>query len=359
MNLLSSSINVTKSERRFSGLDRIDDLDTAYQDGLDRNTCPLPQKNDIVQENACKQPTKEKEQTTSIKVRARRNTLDHNILTKHVTQRIDGRTNYNCFTGEVDALTGHIIHGKMVYRQSGTVYEGPFITKYVPPQRRRSINTNINIQSSTSRQCDEEREEDTVICDTISLRHGVNATCEWSNGMKFVGSWEYDHPISGKFTGLDWTYEGPLLVVEEGVDNDDDVTHLQNNQRYGSSLEAIPSPPSSVGSDISNNVVRCIGIPHPLPGSVVFHGKGLFTRSDGLVYDGEFPKGLANGVGKESLSNGQQVYSGEFVDGLRHGVGTLMENHPDSDEGCGCDCQCEEGGQDKLKTVYDILHSCI
>ena len=120
MNLLSSSINVTKSERRFSGLDRIDDLDTAYQDGLDRNTCPLPQKNDIVQENACKQPTKEKEQTTSIKVRARRNTLDHNILTKHVTQRIDGRTNYNCFTAEVDALTGHIIHGKMVYRQSGS-----------------------------------------------------------------------------------------------------------------------------------------------------------------------------------------------------------------------------------------------
>ena len=67
MNLLSSSIDVTKSERRFSGLDRIDDLDAAYQDGLDRNTGPLPQKNDIVQENACKQPMKEKEQTTSIK----------------------------------------------------------------------------------------------------------------------------------------------------------------------------------------------------------------------------------------------------------------------------------------------------
>ena len=54
MNLFSSSINVTKSERRFSGLDRIDDLDAAYQDGLDRNTGSLPQKNDIVQENACK-----------------------------------------------------------------------------------------------------------------------------------------------------------------------------------------------------------------------------------------------------------------------------------------------------------------
>ena len=154
-------------------------------------------------------------------------------------------------------------------------------------------------------------------------------------------------------------------MIEEGEHNDDDddnMTRLQNNmdQRYGgpdtfrsSSLEAIPSPPSSVaeGSDISNNVVRCIGIPHPLPGSVVFHGKGRFTRSDGLIYQGEFQRGLASGVGKETLSNGQEVYSGEFVDGLRHGVGTLMENYPDSDGRC--DCRCEEGGQDEVNADND------
>ena len=120
-----------------------------------------------------------------------------NVLTKHVTQRIDARTNYDCFTGIVDAVTGHLIHGTMLYRQTGDVYEGPFITRYA--SAANTINSNS------------------------SLRHGIHAKCQYSNGMQFAGSFEYDHPQAGTWIGADddWTYEGPLVVmVEEKSEKD-------------------------------------------------------------------------------------------------------------------------------------------
>ena len=87
-------------------------------------------------------------------------------------------------------------------------------------------------------------------------------------------------------------------------------------------------------------------MPNPLPGSVVFHGKGRFTRADGLVYNGEFMNGLANGVGKETLTNVGHVYTGEFQDGLRHGLGTLMEPHSSQSE--------EEEGDHRLDTNQSV-----
>jgi len=281
-----------------------------------------------------------------------------NILTKHVTQRIDARTNYDCFTGNVDAVTGHLIHGTMLYRQTGMVYEGPFITKYVTTETATNSNTNVS-----QGKYNDKAEFATTSCDTVPLRHGKNATCIWSNGMKFVGSFEYDHPKSGTWVGGsgEWTYEGPLLVVVQEENERTGNESMQkkggnNNTKYDTltaKLDGMPSPPSSSGSVMSNSVanhfkkhslIAIIGIPRPLPGSVLFHGKGRFARSDGLVYEGEFHHGLANGVGKEIfVSNGQEgTYYGEFSGGLRHGVGTLMEDCKEEK----CDCQCENEGDD-------------
>jgi hypothetical protein len=304
-------------------------LDTAFQDGLNRST-PLNTPRNLNESIA---DINDKEHTplrictahAGPKRRTRRTSVDSDTLTKHVTQRIDARTNYDCFTGSVDAVTGNIIHGTMLYRQTGTVYEGPFITKYIHPERRKSID-NITSPIKT------EEGDMTTTCDTIPLRHGINAKCQWSNGTVFQGSWEYDYPKYGVYTGEDWSYEGPLLVVKK----EDDQT-LQKN-------EMIPSPPPSGGSD-TNNIARCIGFPNSLPGSVVFHGNGRFSRSDGLVYHGEFLNGLANGVGKETLTNVGHVYTGEFQDGLRHGLGTLMEPYTS---------QSEEEDDDRLEGSQSV-----
>jgi len=313
-NLHSSSIEINERRLSSSGFDCIaDELDTAFQDGLNRST-PLNTPRNL---NESSSDVNDKEHTplricTAHAATKRRTSFDSDTLTKHVTQRIDARTNFDCFTGSVDAVTGNIIHGTMLYRQTGTVYEGPFITKYIHPERRKSID---HIISSIKT----EEGDTTTTCDTISLRHGLNAKCQWSNGVVFEGSWEYDYPKFGVYTGEDWSFEGPLLVVKK----EDESTPQRN--------EKIPSAPSSGGSETSN-IARCIGISTPLPGSVVFHGKGRFTRSDGLVYNGEFINGLANGVGKESLTNIGHVYTGEFQDGLRHGLGTLMEPYTSQSE---------------------------
>ena len=202
------------------------------------------------------------------------------------------------------------------------------LTKYIHPERRKSIDNIIS-------QIKPEEVDTASTCDTIPLRHGLNAKCQWSNGIVFEGSWEYDYPKFGVYTGEDWSYEGPLLVVKK----EDDQT-LQKNEK-------IPSAPSSGGSDTSN-IARCIGFLNQLPGSVVFHGKGRFTRSDGLIYNGEFTNGLANGVGKETLTNVGHVYTGEFQDGLRHGLGTLMEPYTSHNE--------EEKGDDRLEANQNVDH---
>ncbi|KAL3805476.1 hypothetical protein ACHAW5_007148 [Stephanodiscus triporus] len=246
----------------------------------------------------------------------------------HVSQRIDSRTNHDCFTGAIDGVTGHLLHGTMIYRRTGEVYDGPFITRYVATD-------------DIPRGCAANREGGSEITasDAIPLRHGRDATCHWPNGMRFRGSFEYDRPKAGTWYGADgWTYDGPLLAVRE---EEEDVP---GKSYFGAFLEsffgaeaasAVPSTPSSDGGDVVNpkkHSQNAIGIPFLLPGSVHFHGKGRFARSNGSVYEGEFLKGLANGVGKEILPHGRGVYVGEFRDGLRHGVGTLMEDYYSEDD---------------------------
>lgn len=283
----------------------------------------------------------------------------HDMLTKRITQRIDARTNYDCFTGDVDAVTGHLIHGTRVYRQTGEVYEGSFITRY-------KDSTDLIGENTSS-------------CDTMYLRHGTNATCHYSNGMEFSGTFEYDRPKFGKWAcGDEWTYKGPLIPAFEEEKKNDEVIRINENKdhynqhqlrnsinagnaKYGTFGELSNS---SIGSDMSNNsssiaashhsLKQVIGIPHPLPGSVLFHGdNGVFGRpSDGFCYKGDFVHGLANGVGKEILPHGQGVYTGEFEDGLRHGVGTLVENYYEDDEGDKVYCLCGEDGVES-ESAYD------
>ena len=324
--------NIGSGERRSSGLDpTVDELDIAFQTGLNNS------ENDVAEDAVEDSASQHHPQHHHL---AQYKHVD-NILTKHVTQRIDARTNFNCFTGEIDAITGHIINGTMIYHKTGTVYEGPFITKYIEPQCRRRSNEGI-IQSEQK----EETEGDDIICDTIAWRHGTNATCHWTNGHSFKGSFEFDYPKSGTYsckppltsTNLseaqhigEWSYAGPLLTVV--------VNEEESNNEGGLTIS---SPPASGNSDVSINNLR-IGVSNPLPGSVVFHGKGRLERSNGLVYQGEFENGLAGGVGKETSSTG--VYSGEFYNGLRHGVGTLMEEYYIE--------ECPECGDDSNTTTEE------
>lgn len=249
------------------------------------------------------------------------NLQSDSVLTKYVTKRIDSRTNYNCFTGNIDAMTGHLLHGTMLNRSTGEVYEGPFVTTTVPVGSNNPSRNGAQVA------------DDAAEYETISMRHGKGATCRFSNGMKFFGAYEWDHPKSGVWMGGDWTYEGPLLVVDE-----------DDTEQYNSTSSASSLPRSSSSSNIAGKLSpgRVIGIATPLPGSVLFHGTGRLIRSDGLVYEGEFMHGLANGVGRELLANGQGAYYGEFADGLRHDVGTLMENY---EEGYKCDCEFDGGDE--------------
>ena len=274
---------------------------------------------------------------------------DNSQLTRLVTQRIDARTNYNCFTGKVDALTGEIIHGLLVYRVTGEVYEGPFVS--VPRQNNQNLSFSNDYSMLDSKSIDNSAKKFA----TVSLRHGSNATSHHPNGMTFTGSYEYDVPKFGKWIMKDndgneeWMYEGPLIEVRTNNNDSSEpsisggLAALSPRGRSPSvNSVSISSPPSSGNlSAASLSTNRVIGVSTPLPGSVLFHGNGTFTRySDGMRYKGEFDFGLAHGVGKEIVPNlgdvGESVYQGEFANGVRHGVGTLIEDVIINDDQSGC-----------------------
>lgn len=291
-------------------------------------------------------------------------------LTRWVTQRIDARTSFNCFTGNVDAITGEIIHGTLVYRFTGEVYEGPF--RSVPRQQQNDHHNHNLVAAAPMFQ--DQFIPDNVEIETVSLRHGSNATSHFTNGMTFTGTYELDHPKFGKWIMKDdygndeWMYEGPLIFV--GVDCNNRTTSGSSSILRGRSISL-----SSIKSAINNNSTthtnsapssgsleattlistalstRVIGISNPLPGSVLFHGNGKFTRYTPIEmsYKGEFYYGMAHGVGKEIVFNhcgvgvggggggggiggGMSVYQGEFRNGMRHGVGVIMEEVDDNDE---------------------------
>jgi hypothetical protein len=189
-----------------------------------------------------------------------------NLLTKTVSHRL---TPSGCFSGNIDAITGHPIHGILISKH-GSVYEGSFAPN-----------------SNNGRM----------------IRHG-NGECAHADGSKFVGRYEWDTPRRGVWFGDGWVYEGEFARVA-------------------------PEKETSA----SGAPRRRIGISSPLmPEGVKFHGTGRYMKADGYIYQGEFTDGLASGVGKEILSRGRGVYYGEFWEGLRHGVGTLMEYSSEEEE---------------------------
>ena len=231
----------------------------------------------------------------------------------------------------------------MLNRFTGEVYEGPFVTATIPVRHDGSNRTNSHHRTT---RCDEAApapdKAKKISYETISLRHGSEASCRFSNGMKFVGSYEWDRPKFGTWMGGDWTYEGPLIVAEEGACT-------------GGGIVGIGDPsPAAAESSLSFPTNRLlIGVSAPLPGSVLFHGKGRFLRSDGSIYEGEFSYGLAHGVGKEIFPGGKGFFCGEFCKGLRHGVGTLMEDCDDGD-GEFCECECHWNNERKIGSECDV-----
>ncbi|KAL7448599.1 hypothetical protein ACHAWC_000758, partial [Mediolabrus comicus] len=343
-------------------VDEIDSGDVAHRATSSRVKSTEEEVIDAITSSATNPPSKNSSGTTQ--------------LSRLVTQRIDARTNYNCFTGSVDALTGEIIHGKLVYKVTGEVYEGPFIS--VPRQ-----NNHTPLPPPPHAYLDQFNNNDhttiintTQTFETVSLRHGSNATSHFPNGMQFTGTYELDRPKFGKWIckdndgNIEWMYEGPLTFV--GLDDDirDANTSLSGvgksssfssiasiNTNNNTPINSAPSSGGSVATSVALST-RVIGTSNPLPGSVVFHGNGTFIRySDGMKYKGEFYKGLAHGVGKEITPNnnvewgegaedgGMSIYQGEFLNGLRHGVGTIIEDvidyEDEYDEGDSSD-YCEQ-----------------
>jgi hypothetical protein len=163
--------------------------------------------------------------------------------------------------------------GFITNRSTGEVYEGPFIS--VPSA----------IDPSSVR----------------LLRHGREATCTYPNGMKFEGDFEWDRPKKGTWTnGEEWTYEGTFV---EATGASIDSESIWSFSTRGSSVPV-------------ESKFHLIGTRTPLPGSVLFHGTGRFSR-DGYIYHGEFSYGLAHGWGKETLSNKGVVFRGKFCKGMR------------------------------------------
>ena len=303
------------------------------------------------------------------------NNTDSTQLTRLVTQRIDARTNFNCFTGNVDAVTGELIHGTLVYRITGEVYEGPFVSG-----PRQNQNQSILVQDYINFENGSVDTTSAAQFETVSLRHGSNATSHYPNGMTFTGTYELDHPKFGKWIMKDndgieeWMYEGPLIVAAMMDDTSSllpscSVASALNNTPHrrkspstsSANTTPINSAPSSgniTTASLSTN--RVIGTSNPLPGSVLFHGIGTYVRySDGMRYKGEFDHGLADGVGKEIIPNfggdGESVYQGEFVNGWRHGVGTLMEDVVVNDDDDDDMDNSEEEGDEYCEQCHRIL----
>ena len=314
----------------------------------------------------------------------------NDAFTKHVTQRIDARTNYNCFTGTVDAVTGHLLHGTMLYQQhqqqqltaletATSLFQSP--TKIIMPTSEQSATTPM-VYTGPFLTNYNTHDTDT---DETPMKHGPNGECQYSNGYVFKGIYEYDIPKYGVWEGDGWRYEGGLVIVSS-ADNDNGVRRDGISSR-SSSNGSILSTASTLSSNVGRNS-SVIGILHPLPGNVLFDGIGTFTRfhpndngKEVLVYKGEFYMGLAHGVGKEtngtsgtgdtadgsdddddffvSMGSTYYVYNGEFSTGLRHGVGTLCEDVHYYSEESDSEDDNEEGGKRELGEEEEKECSCV
>jgi hypothetical protein len=197
---------------------------------------------------------------------------EETIITKTTTHRL---TPQGSFSGNIDAITGHFIHGTFISNQFGTVYEGSFACNGRGESVRHGFGecvypvhdfvSTINTMRSSrgEKECGSKKE-----CGSI----------------KFVGRYEWDTPKTGIWFGNEWVYEGYLSSLHE-IEQQQQLQQQHNDTLLGASSQ--------------HKRKGVIGISKPLPDNVLFHGTGRFMRKDGYIYQGEFVAGLACGVGKE------------------------------------------------------------
>ena len=126
---------------------------------------------------------------------------------------------------------------------------------------------------------------------------------------RFDGNGEYLHV--DKSTGTSWIFDGEF---QEGS-----ATAGTFYMRNGKAKLFEQDNNSSRITDISWEFVgRLPNSSQPV--------NGVFTFSDGTVYDGGFLNGLADGEGELRDAGDNLIYSGSFVTGLFHGQGTYYSS---------------------------------
>eukprot|EP00542_Grammatophora_oceanica_P000090 CAMPEP_0194067692 /NCGR_PEP_ID=MMETSP0009_2-20130614/86689_1 /TAXON_ID=210454 /ORGANISM="Grammatophora oceanica, Strain CCMP 410" /LENGTH=726 /DNA_ID=CAMNT_0038720725 /DNA_START=60 /DNA_END=2240 /DNA_ORIENTATION=+ len=183
----------------------------------------------------------------------------------------------NVFTGMIDAVTGDYVEGKLIYKATHDVYEGPFAFG--------------------------------------GKRHGDGATFLKAVGKeKFIGSFRNDHYYEGTLLTSHGTYRGRFR---------DDVYHGQGS--------LLTSDGATFDGDFRNGTF--------LQGKLVEvdksvyigsfdsegnkNGNGILTKPSGDCYSGEWESGLRSGVGTEFCASNGSTFIGNFIRDRKHGFGML------------------------------------
>lgn len=183
------------------------------------------------------------------------NGYDGVCLTKNVQEKI--LPNGDVFTGEIDAVSGDLVHGIMLYKALKERYEGPFLN---------------------------------------NMRHGNCAVCQKldKNDAKFVGSFKDDQFHEGTLITKEFTYTGDFARGD-----------FANPVFHGRGILARRLNETVYEGDFRENQ---------------YDGHGMLTTADGNRYDGSFSSGKKSGLGTMQYRDGSS-YTGEWVLDLRHGKG--------------------------------------
>ena len=204
-------------------------------------------------------------------------------------------------------------HGKLLYRDGG-YYEGEFKNSTITGTEDRFL---------------------TQTSPFTGTKHGQGRRV-WASGNTFEGTWDNDQMIEGKYFDKTHcsTYAGTFV----------------NNKKCGpSGREIWRSTSSRIDDKLSSFRDPCLKWKHKGDEtckyvgeykSGYFHGRGIFSCSDGREYDGEWKFGKQHGYGVATLLAKYQIgdpkrmyigkygslykpikYEGEWENGVQHGNG--------------------------------------
>ncbi len=234
--------------------------------------------------------------------------------------------------------------GKMIYRESGTIYEGNF------------VNGDFHGKGTAVYSDGDKYSGDWV----NGNRHGMG-TYTWTDGDSYTGDWvEGERTGKGTYTWNDGaTYTGDFIKGERtgnGTMKFSDgykyVGEWLNNQRHGRGTmthsngykyvgewkndqysgygEAVYTGGDRYVGNFSDGDRHGTGTYTWINGGSYSGdwkngertGKGIYKWTNGDVYEGDFVKGERTGKGKYTWSGGN-YYEGDFIDGVRTGQGTF------------------------------------